>query len=172
MNNKGFVEVDLGIDSPEYSPQAVSFINLFGPMMERKVQEEVEKLMSYATIDSKKNIKRLDILNTRKLANSLKFHAWMESGGDVQVFEAQVEWYAKFVELALGKKSPLTFIESVSKKNWGPLYRRDGGKRMARPFYMIEMLRQVRRFEYWMQKRYETKGLRIISSAFADIMAK
>lgn len=141
---------------------------LFGDNIAKGVQEEVEKIMKYGMRNTKRHILRLG-LHKSILERSIFWRAWSEAGGSREIFEVRALAYCKFVELALGRSYKLTQLEEVAKPNWGPIYRPDGGKRMAKPFLMIELRRQARRFQRWLEKNYGFKGYCAMLAAVEDL---
>jgi hypothetical protein len=119
----------------------------------------------YGEQDSKGNLKRLHAIDSGRLYRSLYWKAWTTAGGDKVIAEACYNHYGKFVELAVGRGEKYVGLEEVTRRKWKPLYRRDGGKRMGKPFVGIEMRKQARKFAGFLERYFQWQGYHTIQSA-------
>ena len=105
------------------------------------------------------NIGRLDMTRTGALKRSMFWSTWAASGGDSQVFEARYLYYAKFVELAVGKNEPFTMLPpDIPNRKWLPIKMQDGRRRRAKPHIVAEMRSQATKFASFARKRFSFVG--------------
>ena len=102
----------------------------------------------------------LDTKQTGALLRSLQWRTWNDSGGDRQVFEAKYNYYAKFVELALGRNMPFIGLPpGIPRRKWQPIQMPDGRPRKAKPSIATEMRRQAAKFTTMLEDRYSFAGI-------------
>lgn len=101
------------------------------------------KLIRQSTLG---NVDRQKIYKTGALRRSLYWDTFATHGGDEQVFRANYIYYAKFVELALGRGMPFNGLPpTIPGKQWQPIKMPDRPRR-AKPAIATEMRRQASRF--------------------------
>lgn len=92
------------------------------------------------------------------LKRSLAWKTWAESGGDAQVFEARYIYYAKFVELAVGKgekyDSP---VPDIPHRKWRPIAV-PGRSRKGKPHVVTEMRTQASKFTAFARAQFSFTG--------------
>lgn len=94
-----------------------------------------------------------------KLKRSLAWKTWATSGGDEQVFRAQYIYYAKFVELALGKRNHYNGpVPEIQAPRWKPITV-PTRSRKAKPHIVTEMRRQANRFRVYATEYFQFTGL-------------
>ena len=105
------------------------------------------------------NVGRQDIGVTGQLKRSLAWKTWATCGGDEQVFRAQYLYYAKFVELALGKRNPYNGpVPDIPGARWQPITV-PTRSRKAKPHVVTEMRRQANRFRVYASNYFQFTGL-------------
>lgn len=104
------------------------------------------------------NVERQRAIKTGRLKRSLAWKTWAASGGDAQVFEARYIYYAKFVELAVGKGDPYNGpVPDIPHKKWQPITvptRRRKGK----PHVVTEMRSQAAKFTSFARAQFSFTG--------------
>lgn len=129
----------------------------------------IENFPKLGKKDTLENIDRQDIVNTGALRRSLAWKTWAVSGGDAQVFEARFRYYAKFVELALGRGNPFRGLPpNIPGPKWRPIRMPDGRKRKARPHVATEMRGQARKFSTMLRRHFSFVGLTYMAYAMGD----
>ena len=152
-------------------PKVNKFMEKYS-FMDARIQEYIHDFLDrggFGERDSKGNLKRLHAIYTGMLMRSLYWHAWTNGGGDKVVVEALYQHYGKFVELAVGKGEKYVGVESIGRKKWRPLYRLDGGKRMAKPFVTAEFRQQIKRFQRFMEREFAFQGFNIIQQSVENV---
>ena len=100
------------------------------------------------------------------LLRSIYWRTWNSNGGDMQVFEARYKYYAKFVELALGKGNPFKALPpGIPHRKWQPIDMPDR-KRKARPSIPTEMRKQAAKFTTMLEDQFLFHGLAMIVYPF------
>ena len=74
---------------------------------DEQVMAWIERFTRIAGQDTLGNVERQNVKDTGRLMRSLFWKTWAVEGGAGQVFDARYVYYAKFVELALGKGGAL-----------------------------------------------------------------
>ena len=96
--------------------------------------------------------------NSGQLRRSLFWKTWATSGGDAQVFEARYIYYAKFVELAVGKGEPYREqVPAIPHPKWKPITVASR-KRKGRPHVVTEMRTQAAKFSAYARARFAFAG--------------
>lgn len=108
--------------------------------------------------DTTGNLSRQNVGVSGKLKRSLVWKTFAASGGDTQVFTARYLYYAKFVELALGKGNPYNGpVPTIPRKNWLPITV-PSRKRRAKPHVVTEMRKQASKFSTMARKHFSFVG--------------
>ena len=127
-----------------------------------RVLQWIDKFVEFGQLDSEGNIKRQNAKQTGALLRSIKWRTWNDSGGDRQVFEARYNYYAKFVELALGRKMPFKELPpAIPQRKWQPIAMPDR-PRKAKPSIPTEMRKQARKFTTMLEDRFSYHGMAIL----------
>ena len=93
-----------------------------------------------------------------QLRRSLAWKTWAASGGDSQVFEARYIYYAKFVELAVGKGQPYDSpVPDIPGRNWKPI-RVPTRSRKGKPHVVTEMRSQAQKFTAFARAQFSFTG--------------
>ena len=127
-----------------------------------RVLQWIDKFVEFGWRDSTGNITRQKARQTGALLRSIKWRTWADSGGDRQVFTARYNYYAKFVELALGRKMP--FVElppAIQMRKW-PAIQMPDRSRKAKPSIPTEMRKQSRKFVTMLEDRFSYHGMAIM----------
>ena len=96
--------------------------------------------------------------NTGRLKRSLYWQTYATSGGDEQVFEARYIYYAKFVELAVGRRQPFKQLPpNIPSAKWQAIAMPDR-KRKAKPHVVTEMRSQAKKFTAMARKHFTFVG--------------
>lgn len=108
------------------------------------------------------NVDRLGISKngkgTGRLRRSLRWRTWEASGGDAQVFEARYIYYAKYVELAVGKGEPYSEpVPEIPGPRWQPI-RVATRTRKGKPHVVTEMRTQAQKFTSMARKHFSFAG--------------
>ncbi len=117
--------------------------------------DNFEKITSANTFA---NYNRIITPHTHQLERSLKWRTWAASGGDTQVFEARYIYYAKYVELAVGKGDKYNGpVPAITRPRWDPISvpRR---RRKGRPHVVTEMRTQAQKFTAYARARFAFAG--------------
>ena len=121
----------------------MSWINNFVPVISR---------------DTLGNVERQKAKSTGRLKRSLAWKTYSASGGDTQVFEARYVYYAKYVELAVGKGNPFRQLPpDIASRNWMPISMPDR-RRKAKPHVVTEMRKQASKFTSMARKHFSFIG--------------
>lgn len=95
---------------------------------------------------------------TGRLRRSLAWKTWEASGGDAQVFEARYIYYAKFVELAVGKGEPYDSpVPEIPHPRWEPI-KVATRKRKGKPHVVTEMRTQASKFTAYARAQFTFTG--------------
>ena len=87
-----------------------------------RVLQWIDKFVEFGWRDSTGNITRQKARQTGALLRSIKWRTWADAGGDRQVFTARYNYYAKFVELALGRGNPFKELPpSIPQRKWSAI---------------------------------------------------
>lgn len=114
------------------------------------------------------NVDRQKVHNTGALRRSLAWKTFASSGGDTQVFTARYLYYAKYVELAVGKKMPFRQLPpKIPHKKWGPISMPDR-KRKAKPHVVAEMRTQAAKFISMARKQFSFTGTAFLIFAMGN----
>ena len=108
------------------------------------------------------NVERQNIQSKGKesgrLKRSLFWKTWSISGGDTQVFEARYIYYAKFVELAVGKGEPYDEkVPEIPHPKWKPI-KVSSRRRKGKPHVVTEMRTQASKFTAYARARFAFAG--------------
>lgn len=96
--------------------------------------------------------------STGQLKRSLAWKTWAVSGGDAQVFEARYIYYAKFLELAVGKGEPYNGpVPDIPYPKWKPI-NVPTRRRKGKPHVVTEMRTQASKFTAYARKRFSFAG--------------
>lgn len=127
-----------------------------------RVLEWIDHFWKFGQMDSKRNLRRQRV-HIGALLRSVKWRTWNDSGGDRQVFEARYNYYAKFVELALGKGMPFKELPpAIQMRKWPAITMPDGRPRKAKPSIPTEMRKQARKFTTMIEDRYSFHGMALM----------
>ena len=137
----------------------------------------IAKFPEFGQRDSRANVTRQasDGSNSKRkrkrqssgaLLRSIYWRTWNSFGGDMQVFEARYLYYAKFVELALGKGYPFRELPpAIAQRKWGPITMPDRPLK-ARPAIPTEMRKQARKFTTMLEDNFLFHGIAMIVYPF------
>ena len=104
------------------------------------------------------NVERLRAIKTGQLKRSLAWKTWAASGGDAQVFESRYIYYAKFVELAVGRGDPYNGpVPNIPHPKWGPI-KVATRRRKGKPHVVTEMRSQAAKFTSFARAQFMFTG--------------
>ena len=133
---------------------------------DEQVLKWIVKFREFGQEDSRKNVTRQNAIRSKQLLNSIWWRTWNTSGGDVQVFEARYMYYAKFVELALGKNMPFKALPpGITRRKWDPITMPDR-PRKAKPSIATEMRKQAAKFTTMLEDQFLYHGIAMIVYPF------
>lgn len=96
--------------------------------------------------------------STGRLKRSLFWKTWAMSGGDAQAFEARYIYYAKFVELAVGKGEPYDSpVPNIPGRKWRPIPV-PTRSRKGKPHVVTEMRSQAVKFTAFARAQFSFTG--------------
>ncbi len=123
-----------------------------------RIMEWIANFGRIGTANSRENLERMKANRTGRLKRSLVWSTWAISGGDAQVFEARYLYYAKFLELALGKGDPYNGpVPPIDRPNWQPI-RVPTRSRKAKPHVVTELRSQAAKFTTMVRKQFSYVG--------------
>ena len=123
----------------------------------------IQKFIEFGQKDSRGNIERQRAKRSGALLRSVYWRTWSSAGGDMQVFEARYLYYAKFVELALGKSMPFIGLPpGIQMRKWQPIPMPDGRPRKAKPSIATEMRKQARKFVTMLEDEFLYHGISML----------
>ena len=130
----------------------MSWINNFARITRENTIGDVDR-QGVGDYDRKRRTK-----STHQLRRSLKWRTWAASGGDSQVFEARYIYYAKYVELAVGRgekyDSP---VPDIPHKQWKPITV-PTRSRKGKPHVVTEMRTQASKFTAFARAQFSFAG--------------
>ena len=133
------------------------------------VMKWINKLPDIGKENTLDNIERLKAMSSGKLKRSLAWKTWAIAGGDAQVFEAKYLYYAKFLELAVGKGEPFVQLPpNIPGPKWQPITMPDRRLRKAKPHVVTEMRSQARKFSTMLRRHFSFVGLTYMAYAMGD----
>lgn len=132
----------------------MSWINNFARISRENTMGNVERQGIGSYRDKRKSRK----VSPYSLKRSLFWKTWATSGGDAQVFEARYIYYAKFVELAVGKgdkyDSP---VPDIPGPRWKPITV-PSRRRKGKPHVVTEMRTQASKFTSFARAQFSFAG--------------
>jgi len=133
---------------------------------DRRVLQWIDKFTELGWRDSVANLSRQKAKQTGALIRSIKWRTWADAGGDRQVWQVRYLYYAKFVELALGRKMPFIGLPpSIPNRQWGPIQMPDGRPRRAKPSIPTEMRKHAVKFTRMLENSYSLSGIAMLAFA-------
>jgi hypothetical protein len=133
---------------------------------DEQILDWIAKFPEFGQRDARGNVTRQSAIKTGALLRSIYWRTWNSSGGDLQVFEARYLYYAKFVELALGRGMPFKALPpGIPRKKWDPITMPDR-KRKAKPSVATEMRRQAAKFTTMLEDNFLYHGIAMIVYPF------
>jgi hypothetical protein len=128
-----------------------------------RIMRWINNFERIGTENTEANIERQDIESKAKnsehmLRRSLKWKTWSASGGDAQVFEARYIYYAKFVELAVGRGEPYDSpVPDIPHPKWKPI-KVATRTRKGKPHVVTEMRTQASKFTAYARAHFQFYG--------------
>lgn len=126
---------------------------------DNRIMDWIRHFPSIIGRDTIGNVERQRAVRTGALKRSLAWKSWAASGGDAQIFEARYIYYAKFVELAVGKGDPYNGIPvpNIPSPQWQPIPVHSR-RRKGKPHVVTEMRSQASKFSSFARKHFEFAG--------------
>lgn len=119
----------------------------------------IDKFVEFGWRDSVGNVQRLEAIKTKQLLRSIKWRTWADAGGNRQVWQVRYNYYAKFVELALGRGDPFKQLPpAIDQRKW-PAIQMPDRKRKAKPSIPTELRKQGRKFVTMLEDKYSYHGI-------------
>lgn len=124
-----------------------------------RIMSWINNFVNIIKSDTTGNIARLDMASSKgRLKRSLAWKTWAASGGDAQIFEARYIYYAKFLELAVGRGEPYDSpVPDIPNPQWGPI-RVPSRSRKGKPHVVTEMRKQATKFSSMARKHFSFVG--------------
>lgn len=111
-----------------------------------RIMDWIHHFVPITKKDTIADVDRQKIYDEGKLRRSLYWKTWATSGGDTQVFEASYIYYAKFIELAVGRRYKYTSpVPPIPNAKWKPIRVPDRPYK-GRPHVVTEMRSQAKKF--------------------------
>jgi len=125
---------------------------------DERIMSWINKFPTVTRADTMGNLGRQNVGKSGRLKRSLAWKTFAASGGNTQVFTARYLYYAKFVELALGKGNPYNGpVPNIPRKNWQPITV-PSRSRKAKPHVVTEMRKQAMKFSAFARKHFSFVG--------------
>lgn len=116
------------------------------------------------------NVERQHAVKSGRLKRSLAWKTWAASGGDAQIFEARYIYYAKFVELAVGRGDPYNKdvpVPNIPGPKWQPIPV-PSRRRKGKPHVVTEMRSQASKFTSMTRKHFSFIGTVFMAYAMGN----
>ena len=95
---------------------------------------------------------------THQLERSLQWKTWAMSGGDAQIFEARYIYYAKYLELAVGRGDKYNGpVPNIPHPKWTPITV-PTRRRKGRPHVVTELRSQAQKFTAFARAQFSFAG--------------
>lgn len=125
---------------------------------DERIMSWINNFVNIISKDTHQNVGRQNIGKTGRLKRSLMWKTWAASGGDAQVFEARYIYYAKFVELAVGRGDPYDSpVPDIPQPQWAPIHVASR-RRKGKPHVVTEMRKQASKFSSMARKHFSFVG--------------
>ena len=125
---------------------------------DERIMSWINNFVNITGKDTKMNLDRQLVGKSGNLKRSLVWKTWAASGGDAQIFSARYLYYAKYVELALGKGDPYNGpVPDIPQPRWQPIAV-PTRSRKARPHVVTEMRKQAKKFAMMASKHFSFVG--------------
>lgn len=125
---------------------------------DERIMSWINNFVNVVSKDTYGNIERQKAKHTGALKRSLVWKTFAASGGDTQVFTARYNYYARFVELAVGRgdkyDSP---VPDIPNRQWLPIGV-PSRRRKAKPHVVTEMRKQAVKFASMARKHFSFVG--------------
>ena len=123
-----------------------------------RIMSWINNFVAISQKDVHANVDRQKAIRTGRLKRSLAWKTYATSGGDEQVFEARYIYYAKYVELAVGRRQPFKALPPmIPNAKWQPI-RMPDRKRKAKPHVVTEMRSQAKKFTSMARRHFSFVG--------------
>lgn len=125
---------------------------------DERIMGWINNFVNVISKDTIGNVERQHAIKTGRLKRSLHWKTWAASGGDAQVFEARYIYYAKYVELAVGRGEPYDSpVPDIPGPMWQPI-RVPSRSRKGKPHVVTEMRSQASKFTSMARKHFSFAG--------------
>lgn len=125
---------------------------------DERIMGWINNFVNVISKDTTGNVERQHAIKTGRLKRSLHWKTWAASGGDAQVFEARYIYYAKFVELAVGRGEPYDSpVPDIPGPMWQPIPV-PSRSRKGKPHVVTEMRSQASKFTSMARKHFSFAG--------------
>lgn len=133
-----------------------------------RIMNWINNFPKIAKENTLENVDRQHIVKSGQLRRSLFWHTWAASGGNTQIFEARYIYYAKYVELAVGKGYKYTSpVPPIPNAKWAPIHVPDRPYK-GRPHVVTEMRRQASRFTSMATRHFSFVGTVFMAYAMGN----
>lgn len=125
---------------------------------DERIMSWIDNFVNITGKDTIGNVERQRAIRSGQLKRSLAWKTWAASGGDAQIFEARYIYYAKFVELAVGRGQPYnTPVPNIPGPKWQPIPV-PSRTRKGKPHVVTEMRLQASKFTSMARKHFAFAG--------------
>lgn len=123
-----------------------------------RIMEWINNFVRITGENTYANVERQKAIKTGQLKRSLAWKTWAASGGDAQVFEARYIYYAKYVELAVGRGEPYDGpVPDIPMPKWKPI-KVPTRSRKGKPHVVTEMRTQASKFTAFARAQFMFTG--------------
>lgn len=123
-----------------------------------QIMDWINNFTRIAGENTYQDVERQEAIRTGRLKRSLYWRTWATSGGDAQVFEARYIYYAKYVELAVGRREPYDSpVPDIPHPRWKPITV-PTRKRKGKPHVVTEMRTQASKFTAFARAQFSFTG--------------
>lgn len=135
---------------------------------DHRIMAWINNFVKISQKNTLEDVDRQKIKRTGALRRSLQWRTWAASGGDAQIFEARYIYYARFIELAVGRRYRYTSpVPPIPNRKWQPIPVADRPYK-GRPHVVPEMRSQAKKFAAYATNHFEFVGTMFMAYAMGN----